>query len=170
MDIYEVIRTRKSVRDWTEKEVPEEILNRVLEAGRLAPSARNRQEWRFVVVQCSKTKKKLVEACRGQKFVGEAPVVIACCAKTDNHIMSCGQPCYTIDVSIAIDHMSLAATAEGLGSCWIGAFYEDQVKSILNIPDEIRVVELLVLGYSPDMSVVEKDRLPLKELVHYEQW
>ena len=84
--------------------------------------------------------------------------------------MTCGQLCYPIDVAIAIDHMTLIAVEEGLGTCWIGAFFEDKVKSMLNIPDDIRVVELLTLGYPKDDSIKEKSRLALERIVKWETW
>ena len=150
--------------------MPEETVTRLIEAARLAPSASNRQEWRFVVVRDADARKKLAQAARRQTFVAEAPVILACCAETDNHVMACGQLCYPIDVAIAIDHITLCAAAEGLGTCWIGAFYEDQVKEILHIPTNIRVVELLPIGYPQDPSPVEKRRLPLENIVKYERW
>ena len=170
MDVYEAISTRKSVRQFQEKDVPEEVVTRLLEAARLAPSANNRQEWRFVVVRDAQTRKALSEAACGQKFVGEAPVVLACCAQSDEHVMTCKQLCYPIDVAIAIDHITLCAAAEGLGTCWIGAFHEDRVKEILGIPPEVRVVGLLPVGYPVDPSPVEKSRLPLESIVKYERW
>jgi len=170
MDVYEAISTRKSVRAFEDKDVPEKIILRLLEAARLAPSASNRQEWRFVVVRDAATRKQLAEAAMGQRFVGEAPVVLACCAETDGHKMACGQPCYPIDVAIAIDHITLCAVAEGLGTCWIGAFDEARAKKVLGIPPEIRVVDLLPIGYPSDPSPADKKRLPLNELIHYERW
>lgn len=170
MNIYEAITTRKSVRAFQDKDIPDDVLSRLLEAARLAPSACNKQEWRFVVVRNAATRKELGQAARGQAFVGEAPVVLACCAETDGHVMSCGQLCHPIDVAIAIDHLTLCAVAEGLGTCWIGAFDEARVKEILSIPREIRVVELLPIGYPQDPSPVEKQRLPLAEIVKYERW
>ncbi len=170
MDVYEAIRTRKSVRAYLDKEVPREALNRILEAARLAPSANNRQEWRFVVARSKETRKKLAKAALNQKFVAEAPVVLACCAETDNRVMACGQLCYPIDVAIAIDHITLCAAAEGLGTCWIGAFQEDEVKEILGIPPEIRVVELLPLGYPVDPAPIEKRRLDLETIIKYDYW
>jgi nitroreductase len=116
------------------------------------------------------TRKQLSEAAMGQKFVGEAPVVLACCAETDGHVMACGQLCYSIDVAIAIDHITLCASADGLGTCWIGAFDEDKVKGILGIPPQIRVVGLLPIGYPKDPSRVEKNRLPLKDIIKHERW
>ena len=170
MDVYEAIVTRKSVRAFKDKDVSEEMIVRLLEAARLAPSASNRQEWRFVVVRDPLMKKHLSAAARGQEFVGAAPVVLACCAETDEHVMACGQLCYPIDVAIAIDHITLCAAAEGLGTCWIGAFDEDQVKELLGIPPQIRVVGLLPIGYAQDPSTVEKKRLLLEEIVRYERW
>jgi nitroreductase len=170
MDIYELIRTRKSVRAFQDRDVPEEVLTRLLDAARLAPSARNRQEWRFVVVRDLDTRRELIDAARGQTFVGEAPVVLACCAEGTDHVMSCGQLTYPIDVAIAMDHLTLCAVAEGLGTCWIGAFNEEHVKRILGIPNEIRVVELMPLGYPADPSPVSKNRLPLDEIVRREKW
>ena len=150
--------------------MPEEKLTNVLEAARLAPSATNRQPWKFVVVKDCKRRQELARAADGQTFVGEAPVVLACCAETDNRAMHCGQLCYPIDVAIAIDHITLCATAEGLGTCWIGSFDEQQVKDILGIPEGVRVVELLPLGYPRDPAPVEKKRMPLDDIVHYDRW
>jgi len=170
MDVYEAVVTRKSVRAFEDKDVPQAMVSRLLEAARLAPSASNRQEWRFVVVRDGAVRTQLAEAAKGQKFVGEAPVVLACCAETDGHVMACGQACYPIDLAIAIDHITLCAAADGLGTCWIGAFDEGRVKEILGIPPEIRVVGLLPLGYPRDPAVVSKKRVALDDIVKYERW
>jgi nitroreductase len=170
MDVYEAIRTRKSVRAFLEKDVPEQVISRLLEAVRLAPSASNRQEWRFVVVRDPTTRVRLAEAANRQRFVGQAAVVLACCAETNNHVMPCGQLSYPIDLAIAIDHITLCAAAEGLGTCWIGAFDEEKVRAILGIPSRIRVVALLPVGYPVDPTPVEKRRLPLGAIVRYERW
>ena len=170
MDVYEAISVRKSVRKFQDKDIPEEVLTRLFAAARLAPSASNRQEWRFVVVRNPETRKKLAVAARNQTFVGEAPVVLACCAETNGHVMTCGQPCYPIDVAIAMDHLTLCAAAEGLGTCWIGAFDETKVKEILGIPTGIRVVELMPVGYPADPAPVSKSRLPLDQIVKRERW
>jgi len=170
MDIYEAVKTRKSVRSYERREVPDDVLTRILDAARLAPSANNFQEWRFVVVRDAQTRRKIARAACRQTFVGEAPVVLACCAKNSRHVMTCGQPSYPIDAAIAIDHITLCAAAEGLGTCWIGAFYEDEVKQILDIPPNIRVVALLPLGYPRDPQPVRKLRLSLERIVSYESW
>jgi len=169
MTVFEAIKTRRSVRNYLDKPVEEDKLRRVLEAARLAPSANNLQEWRLVVVRDDVTRQKLMAAARGQGFVGQAPVVIACCAQTDGHVMTCGQKCYPIDVAIAIDHMTLMAVEEGLGTCWVGSFYADQVKQILGIPESVPIVELLTLGY-PEKVPEPTRRLSLGEIVKHERW
>jgi nitroreductase len=170
MELYETVRTRKSVRRFADAPVPEDVLTRVLEAARLAPSAKNLQEWRFVVAREPATRRKLASAASGQTFVGEAPVVIALCAETNHRRMRCGLESYPIDVAIAGDHLTLAAAAEGLGTCWIGSFDSNRVRQILGIPEDIVVVQLMPLGYPEDPSPVEKSRLPMSDIVHYEHW
>lgn len=169
MALMEQIRKRYSVRSYLDRPVEKEKLDTVLEAARLAPSASNVQEWRFVVVQDAETRKKIVPAANNQTFVGEAPVVIACCATNIEKVMRCGQIAYPIDVAIAIEHMALQAVEEGLGTCWIGSFYEDQVKDILGIPEDVRVVELLTLGYPADKPK-PKSRVPVEKIACYDKW
>ena len=169
MDVLEVIRNRRSVRAYTDTPVTPDQIGRLLEAARLAPSASNRQEWRFVVVTDARRRAELCKAAGDQKFVAQAPVVIAACAETDGHLMRCGEPCYPIDVAIAVDHMTLQAVAEGLGTCWIGAFDAQQAKQVLGIPAEIRVVELLTVGH-PAGEPRPRSRLPLERIVHWETW
>ena len=170
MNVFEAIKKRRSVRSFLDKSIEDEKLNAVLEAGRLAPSAGNRQEWRFVVVEDLNVRRRIAVAANGQSFVGEAPVVIVACAVTNGHVMSCGQPCYPIDVAIALDHISLAAVELGLGTCWIGAFNEGKVKEILGIPEEVRVVELMPIGYPAFQTVKEKNRLPFSKIVKQGHW
>lgn len=169
MAILDQIKKRYSVRAYKDRPVEKNKLDTVLEAARLAPSAKNFQEWRFVVVQDAETRKKLLPAANNQAFVGQAPVIIACCAVQSDYVMRCGQLSYPIDLAIAIDHMTLQAVEEGLGTCWVGSFYEDQVKAILGIPDNVRVVELLVLGYPAD-KLGYKNRNPLEAIVSYDKW
>ncbi|MCA1808520.1 MAG: nitroreductase family protein [Kiritimatiellia bacterium] len=169
MALLDVISKRYSVRAYEPREVEEEKLQTVLEAARLAPSARNFQEWRFVAVRDPGTRRQLTVAANNQAFVGQAPVIIVCCGTNADYVMRCGQLSYPIDLAIAIDHMTLQAVAEGLGTCWIGSFYEDQVRAILGIPDEVRIVSLLTLGYAADRPSA-KNRVPLKEIVSRERW
>ncbi len=169
MNVYEAIEKRRSIRAYKDQPVEQEKLDRIFEAVRKAPSASNRQEWRFVVVRDAGLRQELMRAASQQSFVATAPVVIACCAETDGHVMKCGQPCYPIDVAIAMDHLTLAAVEEGLGTCWIGSFNEAEVKAILGIPEKIRVVELLTLGY-PDAMPSPRTRKSLEEIVCYDRW
>lgn len=167
--VLEVIRKRQSVRSYQDKEIPEEVLQQVLEAGRLAPSASNKQCWKFIVVKDEDLRKKLIPACKNQKFVGEAPVVIAGCATNPDYVMTCGEHSYPIDLAIALDHMSLQAAALGLGTCWIGAFYQDQVKEILGVPEDVRVVSLMPLGYPKGLGT-KTERKPLSEIICYNNY
>ena len=170
MNVSEAIRKRCSVRSFLDKPIEEDVLRSVLEAGRLAPSAKNRQEPRFIVVKDPKLRSKLGEAAKGQSFVGKAPVVLVACAFDDGYVMTCGQLSYPIDVAIALDHISLAAVEHGLGTCWIGAFYEDNVKEILGIPEHIRVVQLMPVGYPTIQTIKEKNRLPMNEIIKQDCW
>jgi nitroreductase len=170
MNVFDAIKTRSSIRSFMNKPVEDEKLRTVLEAGRLAPSAKNLQEWRFIVVKDREVREKLAFAANAQMFVGEAPVVIVACAVTDERVMSCGQLCYPIDVAIALDHISLAAIELGMGTCWIGAFDAEKVKEILAIPDDVKVVELMPLGYPAYVVVKEKNRLPFEKIVKYDHW
>ena len=169
MEMFEAIQQRRSIRRYDSRDVEEEKLFRILEAARLAPSANNRQEWRFVVVRDQKKRMRLIKAAANQTFVGEAPVVIACCSVEDDKVMRCGHPAYAIDLAIAIDHMTLAAADLGLGTCWIGSFYEEAVREILDIPDKVRVVELLTLGYAAEKPA-SRTRKNLNEIVSYDSW
>ena len=166
MDVFTAISQRSSVRAYKATDVEEDKLKKILEAGRLSPSASNRQEWKFIVVRDKETKKKLAKAAFGQAFIGEAPIVIVACGTESKAIMACGQPAYTVDVSIAFTHMILQAYELGLGTCWIGAFKEDEVKKILKIPEEVRVVAMTPLGY-PDQPPSQKSRKDLDQIVCY---
>ena len=170
MNVMDAIKTRKSVRNYLEKSIEEEKLHSVLEAGRLAPSASNRQEWRFIIVRKKSTRKQLADAANNQTFVGQAPAIIVACAETTGHIMMCGQQCYPIDVAIALDHISLAAIEVGLGTCWIGAFNERKIKALLKIPEKVRIVGLMPIGYPVDPSIHQKTRFPLTKIIKYEHW
>ncbi len=170
MDVSETIRKRFSVRDYLEKPVEEEKLNSVLEAGRLAPSANNRQPWVFVVVRDEAMRKQVAQAAMGQAFVGEAPVVIVACATDPERMMHCDVPDYAVNLAIALTQMTLQAVEEGLGTCWIGAFDQQEVKAVLGIPTGVKVVELLPLGYPATEPPAVKSRKPLGEIVMYDRW
>lgn len=169
MDVLDAIKSRRSIRAYEARDVEEEKLKNVLEAGRLSPSASNRQERRFVILKDAATRKALSEAAKNQTFVAQAPVVIAACSVETDYIMMCGQYAYSIDTAIAVDHMTLAAVEQGLGTCWIGAFDEKKVRKILKIPDNIRVVALLPLGY-PAAIPHPTPRKSIDEIVMRERW
>jgi len=169
MEVFDCMKARRSVRAWAKREVEQEKLQRVLEAGRLAPSANNRQDWRFVVVRDAALRRRLADAAFGESFVGEAPVVIVACATQCDHVMPCGHPSHLIDVAIAIDHMTLAARELGLGTCWIGAFNPAVVREVLGIPESVQVIELLPLGY-PASWPAPRPRKPLSEIISYDGW
>jgi nitroreductase len=168
MDVFDAISQRSSVRGYKTTDVEEGELKKVLEAARLSPSASNRQDWKFIVVKNKETKRKLAKAAFGQSFIGEAPVVIVACGTDSNAVMACGQPTHTVDVSIACAFMILQACELGLGTCWIGAFSEDETKKILNIPEHVRVVAVIPLGY-PNQTPSQKFRKSLNEIVCYEE-
>ena len=162
MELLELMRTRRSIRKYDGRPVEEEKLARVLEAGRLAPSARNMQEWKFVVVRGSRLE-ALTKACNGQQMVQEAGAAIAVCA-TENHMMGCGQPSATVDCSIALSFMLLEAEELGLGMCWLGSFMAPAVKEALDLPEDWTVVAVSPLGY-PAESPDARPGKPLGELV-----
>ena len=141
-----------------------------MEQVRLAPSARNLQEWRFILVTDPVKRTLLGEAAEGQRFVGEAPVVVVACAETDKRLMACGHPSFLVDVSIALDHLTLAAAAVGLGTCWIGAFDPARVREILGIPGNVEVIELMPMGYPANPQPQKKQRLDYQTIVRENSW
>ncbi|MDR3122139.1 MAG: nitroreductase family protein [Clostridiales bacterium] len=169
MSVLDVIKTRRSIRKYQSKPVEEEKLLQVLEAGRLAPAANNAQEWKFIAVRDPELIKKLVPACGGQSFVGEAPVVLVICADGEEKIMYCGQPARAIDCSIALSFMILEAAELGLGTCWLGYFSNDKVKRVLNIPADKNVVAVTPLGYANE-SPAPRPRKSVDEVVAYDGW
>jgi len=169
MDVYQAIKNRYSCRSYKAEAVPEEKLNRVLESARIAPSAHNEQEWKFVVVKEKERRKRLAEAALNQNFIAEAPVVVVAVALNSEKLMPSGVPNYAVDLAIAVEHMVLTAVEEGLGTCWIGAFNQDEVKEILEIPEKYRVVALLPVGFPADQAG-PKSRKRLEEIVCYERF
>jgi nitroreductase len=170
MNVYEAIRLRKSVRAYKKDQVEREKIERIFDAVRLAPSARNAQEWRFIVVDDPSVKSRLAREAAGQSFLADCPIIVACCARTDARPMRCGERAYPIDIAIAVDHLTLAAVEEGLGTCWIGSFDAPQTRLILGIPEDVPVVALVALGYPRDPNPVEKDRDPLTEVLFRNSW
>jgi nitroreductase len=166
MSILDTIKERRSVRRYKPDPIPEEVVQRVLDAARLAPSGKNLQPWKFIVVRDESLKQRLVKACVGQAFIAEAPIVIVACAFPDNCYSRMGNymKSWPVDVAIAVEHMMLQAKEEGLGTCWIGAFEEKEVKTLLNVPEEVRVLALTPLGL-PAEKPVSRGRKKLEEIV-----
>ncbi len=169
MDFYEVVRKRSSIRKYQDRPVEEGKLQRILEAARLAPSAANRQPWHFIVVKDPKVKEKL-KAAYGREWFYTAPVIVCACGDPSAAwVRADGVSYLDVDVAIAMEHLILAAAAEGLGTCWIGAFDEQAAKRALGVPEHIKVVAMTPLGY-PAEEKGEKRRKSLEEIVHYDRW
>ncbi len=169
--LMDLIETRRSIRSYKPQEVEEEKLNYVLKAFRKAPSAKNLQPWKLVVVKNKKIIKDLAIACNNQTFLEEAPILIVACAKEDEAYGTMGgyMNSYPIDIALALEHLILAATEQGLGTCWIGAFKEQLVKDILKVPENVKVVALTPLGYSAREASI-RSRKPLTEIVCYDKY
>lgn len=170
MTLIEEIIARRSVREYAPRPIEEDKLIRVLEAGRLAPTARNQQEWRILVIDDPALKERLVdESSPHQPFLKQAPLILAACALNPSYVMRCGHPAYLIDLAIVLDHVSLQAVREGLGTCWIGSFDEKKAKAVLRVPDAVRIVELMSLGY-PHRQPAARERKPVAELYRRGGW
>lgn len=164
LDVFEAIRTRKSIRKFKSEPLPVEKFEMIFEAARLAPSAGNRQPWRFVVVQDTERKSALATAANNQTFLADAAAIVA--AIGDPEI---SKRWYDKDVMIAVEHMVLAAETMGYGTCWIGAFDEEKVRSLLKIPKEMRVIALLAIGI-PDIVPPSRPRKELSEIFFKEEY
>jgi nitroreductase len=169
MEVFEAISDRRSIRKYKNIEIEDEKLDKIMEAARIAPSAANRQEWKFILVKEDETREKLVNAAHGQKFVAQASATIVACSTESERIMPCGQYAYTVDLSIAVSFMILQATELGLGTCWLGAFDENEVKKVLNIPDEIRVPAMFTVGYADEIPAA-RPRKDLNKIVCFEEY
>ena len=168
MTVLEAIKKRYSCRNYLEKNIEKEKLDQILEAARLAPSAKNLQDWRFIIVTDKDKKRKLAEAANNQMFLEKAGAIIVACTISD-YVMRCGQPAGVIDVAIALEHICLQAAELGLATCWIGAFYPEKVKPIVGIPPDITVVELMAIGYPADKPRIS-GREPVEKIACLETW
>ncbi len=169
MDLLPEIKSRTSVRDFTPDPVSKAQVERILEAARLAPSAKNRQAWRFIVIQDAELRKRLESACFGQEYVGNAPVIVACCTTNIDYKMPNGQLSYPIDISIAASFMMLQAVREGLGTCMMTTYDEQDVRVALSVPYSMRVVMLLLIGH-PASTGERAQKLPLRRIASYDHW
>ena len=171
MSVLEVIRKRRSTRKYKPESIPDDVLRRVMEAARLAPSGKNLQPWHFIVVKDQDMKERLAVASAHQSFIADAPVIIVACAFPENSYAKMGRymKSWPVDVAVAVDHLMLQAEEEGLGTCWIGSFHEDEVKSLLEVPEDVRVLALTPLGYA-DETPRDRGRKNLEEIVSWEKF
>lgn len=172
MDLYEAIDNRVSVRRYEDRPIPDDVLRRVLDAGRRAPSARNQQAWKFIAVRRHEAPElfaKVADACE-QGWQEQAAVIVAVVSTEPDRVMYCGVPAGPVDCAIAVDHMSLAAVAEGLGHCWIGHFRQDDVRELLAVPEPMEVIELMTLGYPAGPTEKDKPRKSFDEVVSFERF
>jgi len=167
MGVLHVIGERRSIRDYEDTPVPEETLNRLLEAARLSPSARNSQDRKFVVVRDEGQRRKLAQAAGYQPHVAKAPVLIAAVGTKPEYHMPNGVPAYAVDLAIALDQMTLVAVEEGLGTCWIGGFSQERARKALKIPERYIIAALLTVGFPRTMPEA-KPRKDLDNIVCYE--
>ena len=172
MELYEAIKGRRSIRAYKPQNVPEEIVDKLIEAASFAPAAGNIQPWKFVIARKPETKKKLAQAA-DQAFIEEAPVVIVVCANEKRASMGYGARGKTLyciqDTAAATQNIHLTAYSLGLGTCWIGAFNEDQAKKAVNAPEEMRPVAIIPVGYA-DEAPSPRNRRPLNQIMRYESF
>jgi nitroreductase len=154
MNVYDVIKSRRSVRAYSDRPIPEAVIGRLRDVLRWAPSACNLQPWQFILVTDPQLRQQVAGVCNKQSWIAPAPLLVVGCANPDAAYKRMGgsDNSAIIDVTIALDHLSLAAAAEGLGTCWIGAFDEAAVKQTLGVPAAVKVVALMPVGYpaNPD--------------------
>jgi len=168
MTLLDVIAKRYSCRDYQERPIEQEKLDKLLEAARLAPSAKNLQDWRFVLVKNKQMKLQVAECTNRPQIFGKAPIIIVACSNSDE-IMRCGQHVGPIDVAIALEHIALTAADLGLATCWIGSFDAQKVRRLLDIPPDVAIIELMALGY-PANARRPTTREPIDNIVCYDKW
>jgi len=168
MDVFDAIKGRRSVREFKPDPVDDKDLEKILDAGKSAPSAGNCQPWEFVVVKDGATKQKLVSAALGQSFIAKAPVVVVACAnipRTSSRYGRRGAELYCIqDTAAAVQNILLTAYALGYGTCWVGAFDEESAAKAVKTPPDVRPLAIIPIG-RPAEKPTPTLRLPLKKIV-----
>jgi nitroreductase len=169
MDAIETIKGRRSVRKFKPEPVKEEDIQKILDAGRFAPSAGNCQPSELVIIKEPSLKRRLAAAALEQAFIAEAPVVVVVCAnipRTSRRYGKRGQDLYCLqDTAAAAQNILLAAYSLGYGTCWIGAFDERAVADVIQAPSDIRPVAIIPIG-RPAVDPVPPPRRPLRDIVH----
>ncbi len=167
MSLFDVLLSRRSIRCYEQKDIPKDVLHKILEAGRHAPSAMNRQPWHLIVLTDQEIKKKLSKGMFNRHIKNSAVTVVGCAYTGLWHIGT--RKWSIIGTAIALQNMVIAAWVMGVGSCWIGDFKEDQVKKLLTIPDKWKVVALVSFGY-PAEKPLPRRRKPLDEIVGFNKF
>jgi nitroreductase len=170
LNVFEAVKTRRSIRKYTDKPVEKEKLLRILEAARLSPSANNNQHCHFVVVSDEAILERLLPAYKREWFVKAPIVIVACSYPSKAWSRMDGESYWKVDSAIAVENMILVAHEAGLGACWVAAFDENKVKEALRIPKEVRLIAMIPLGYPGEKKGPVTDRKSLDEIIHYEQW
>ncbi len=166
MDVMEVIKTRRSIRVYKDKPIPKDILQNLVDAARFAPTARGIQPWEFVVVTESATLKKIGEIADTGRFISQAKACIAVFCQDTKY--------YLEDSCAAVENILIAATALGVGSCWVAGDkkpYCSQISSLLNAPGTFKLVSLIALGYPKSENDFRiADKRSLQEVIHWEKF
>lgn len=173
MDFEKLINIRKSERCFdSTKIVSKSDINDILGAARLAPSAKNLQPWKFLVTEDKKKLEQIVPMCKNQNFIKDASFAVICGSDSTDYTMTCGQKAYILDVSIAMTYMSLMATNKNISSCWLGAFYQDQIKNFFKIPEKVKLVGILIFGYAKNNNddIIKKTRNEISSFTKFETW
>ena len=165
MSFIDTVLSRRSIRRYEKQDIPKDVLDKILEAGRQAPSAGNKQPWHFIVVSDYDIKEKLSHG-KWNTFVKDSAVTIVGCGYIGDEY---GRKWSTVDISIALQNMVIAAWGLGIGSCWIGDFKEAQVKRLLNIPEDRKVIALVTFGY-PAEKIESRQKKPMDEIVSYNKF
>ena len=164
MSLIDVILSRRSVRRYAPEEIPKDVLDKILEAGRQAPSAANRQPWHFIVLTGHEIKKHCLDGCLPSHVKNSAVTIVGCA-----NMGFIERKWSTVSTSIALQNMVLAAWAMGVGSCWIGGFKESKVKQLLEIPDKWKGVALVSFGY-PAEEPHPKRRNSVEKIVGFNKF
>jgi nitroreductase len=171
MEFFEVVKNRRSIRSFKKQALSPEVINQLIDAARMAPSAGNAQSWAFVLATKPHTKQALAAAAFNQKWLEEAAVVFVVCAdmkRAEDSYNERGRTLYCLqDTSAAVENILLATTALGLGACWMGAFHEEEIAKVINAPQGMRPVALIPVGI-PNESPRAKTRRPASEVVYEE--
>lgn len=173
MEFLEIVQKRRSLRSYASTPVEPEKLNYVLECARLAPSWKNMQCWRFIVIKDPETRQALAETMAetnpGRKVLVQAPIAIVLCALPSESEVWEDKDYMMLDAGLAMEHLILAATEQGLGTCWEGLFQEDKARKVLDVPEDVRVVAFTPLGYASEERR-PRPRKSIEEIVFYEKW